>query len=335
MIKIQITENESGQRLDRFLKKYYTKAPLSVIYKMIRKDIKVNGKRSKEDTMLEVGDELSVYITEEEHKSLHTEKEIRRSRKSFKICYEDEHILVAVKPFGLLTHGDEQEKKNHLTNQVITYLIDKGEYIPFREKTFVPSPANRLDRNTTGLILFGKTGAALRAANTMIREDGYASKYYLTVVSGHMESPLELRGKLSKNSRTNKVTVSKEENEEGKSIETNARPLAYGSLNGRDYTLVEVELITGRTHQIRAHLAASGFSVIGDTKYGDKGVNQVISRKYGLTTQFLHAYKLVFHKGVDELSYLSGQSITCDLPENLEHIAIDLFGDEWKTSATD
>lgn len=335
MIKITITDNESGQRLDRFLKKYYTKAPLSVIYKMIRKDIKLNGKRAKEETMLSLGDELSVYITDEEHEKFQAKKEIHRSRKSFKICYEDEHILIAFKPFGLLTHGDEHEKKNHLTNQVITYLIDKGEYVPFKEKTFVPSPANRLDRNTTGLVLFGKNSAALRAANTMIREDGYVSKYYLTAVSGHMDGPLELKGKLEKDSRTNKVTVSTESAFDGKSIETNARPLAYGKIGRQEFTLVEVELITGRTHQIRAHLANAGFPVIGDSKYGNRFVNQTISKKYGLSTQFLHAYRLVFQKGIDELEYLSGKTVICDLPENLGRIAFDLFGNDWKTFSTE
>lgn len=295
---------------------------------MIRKDVKVNGRRAKEDTMLNLGDQLSVYITDADDASFRAPKEIRRSRKSFTVCYEDANILLAAKPFGLLTHGDEHEKKNHLTNQVITYLIDQGEYLPSKERTFVPSPANRLDRNTTGLVLFGKTSSALRAAAAMVREDGYISKYYLTVVAGRMDGPITLKDRLEKDSRTNTVKVLSSDSDAGKVIETNARPLAYGELNGQSFTLVEVELITGRTHQIRAHLAQAGFPVIGDAKYGTSRVNQLIQRKFGLSTQFLHAYRLTFHEGIEPLEYLAGQSFICPLPDNLMSIATKIFGSQ-------
>ena len=161
MIKLNITENQANQRLDRFLKKYYAKAPLSMIYRMIRKDVKLNGKRAKEDTVLSAGDELTLYITEEESASLMGSVRKVNARKQFKIVYEDENILVANKPFGLLTHGDSHEKKNHLANQVMDYLIAQGEYDPSRDRTFTPAPCNRIDRNTTGLVIFAKNPQAL------------------------------------------------------------------------------------------------------------------------------------------------------------------------------
>lgn len=156
MIEIIITENQGGQRLDRFLKKYFDKAPLSLIYKMIRKDVKVNGKRSTKEAMIQAGDRLAVYLSEEEAKALQTQKKRVRAKRQFSIAYEDENLLIAEKPFGLLTHGDKTEKKNHLANQVVDYLIEKGEYNPRADRTFAPAPAGRLDRNTTGLVMFGK-----------------------------------------------------------------------------------------------------------------------------------------------------------------------------------
>ena len=126
MIEIIITENQGGQRLDRFLKKYFDKAPLSLIYKMIRKDVKVNGKRSTKEAVNQAGDRLAVYLSEEEAKALQTQKKRVRAKRQFSIAYEDENLLIAEKPFGLLTHGDKTEKKNHLANQVVDYLIEKG-----------------------------------------------------------------------------------------------------------------------------------------------------------------------------------------------------------------
>ena len=161
MIKLIITENQGGQRLDRFLKKYFDKAPLSYIYKMIRKDVKVNGKRASAEAMLSAGDELTLYINDEEAKTLQKPPRQVRAKKQFVIAYEDENILAAEKPFGLLTHGDRTEKKNHLANQVLDYLVEKGEYNPRMDRTFSPAPVNRLDRNTTGLVLFVKKKSLL------------------------------------------------------------------------------------------------------------------------------------------------------------------------------
>lgn len=311
MREIKIERNDAEQRLDRFLKKYFNKATLSQIYKMIRKDIKVNGKRGKENTLLNEGDVLSVYIKDELFDELREEKRVIRVTKQFKVVYEDDSMLVVSKPFGLLTHGDSREKKNHLANQVINYLISKGDYVPGREQTFAPSPVNRLDRNTTGLVIFGKTAESLKELNKMIKDRDRISKYYITIVSGEMKDAIELKGKLEKDSRTNTVVVKELEAEDGKEIETIARPLQVK--NG--YTLVEVELVTGRTHQIRAHLAHHGFPIIGDAKYGKKKVNEMVKKKYGLSTQLLHSYRLV----------VDGTEIIGEVPPNFDKIIKDLF----------
>ncbi|MCR5481263.1 MAG: RluA family pseudouridine synthase [Clostridia bacterium] len=321
MIKITITENESGQRLDRFLKKYLKSAPLARIYRILRKDLKVNGKREDADYMLAADDELCLYINEEELAGYTKQSLSPHAKRQFAIAYEDENVLVVEKPFGLLTHGDAHEKKNTLANQVCGYLQEKGEYNPACERTFVPSPVNRLDRNTTGLVVFGKNAAALKDLNFMIRERGYVSKYYLTVVAGELEEKLVLRDRMQKDEKSNTVSVLPQENGEGKLMETVARPLQ----SRRGYTLVEVELVTGRTHQIRAHLAKAGYPVIGDSKYGKPFVNEKIRKKFGLTTQFLHAYRLRFESGSGSLQYMTGLEIKAKLPADFELIKTRIF----------
>ncbi|MGF6376474.1 23S rRNA pseudouridine955/2504/2580 synthase [Clostridiales Family XIII bacterium PM5-7] len=320
MIKVEIGKNEQNQRLDKFLRKYLENAPLSYIYKAIRKDVKINGKRGKEDTFLLLGDEVTLYMTDEEIQSYQKKTRNFSAKRQFKIAYEDDEILVVEKPFGLLTHGDQTEKKNHLANQVVDYLIQQGEYNPRLEKTFTPAPVNRLDRNTTGLVLFGKTSTALQELNRMIRERDKISKYYMTIVSGKMKGEIRLQDKMVKDSKTNTITVHNMDNE-GREMETVARPLK----TTLKYSLVEVELITGRTHQIRAHLAKAGFPIIGDVKYGKRSVNQLVRQRFDLNTQLLHAYKLVFHQSEGPMGYLNGLTVTATLPEDFDQIKQEIF----------
>ena len=169
MVNVEIGRNEAGQRLDRFLKKYLVNAPLSYIYRAIRKDVKVNGKRRPQDAVLSEGDVVSLYLADEEVERLTAKPERKKAKRQFQIAYEDDNIIAVEKPYGLLTHGDRTEKKNHLANQVVDYLIETGAYSPRTEKTFVPAPVNRLDRNTTGLVLFGKNAMAVKELNEAIR----------------------------------------------------------------------------------------------------------------------------------------------------------------------
>lgn len=344
MREINITANDAGRRLDRFLRKYLRHATLSEIYKIIRKDAKVDGRRKDESYILNDGEVLTLYLSDEvidkmtgtaSGKDASQGKAgrsgMKKAKRQFRIIYEDDNILIADKPYGLLTHGDSHEKKNHLANQVKDYLIEKGDYDPRNEKVFSPAPANRIDRNTTGLVLFGKNSQSLKSLGAMIREDKL-EKYYLTIVHGIISEELDLSGTLIKNEQANKVRIQdtkgikdgKYDSDEGLNIRTIVKPVEYFAYgNGFKATLVEVRLITGRSHQIRAHLASIGHPVIGDAKYAtasSRKPNEFINKQYHLTTQLLHAHRIVFTDTGTGLEYLRGRSFTAPVPPAFEKI---------------
>lgn len=338
MVKIIITENESNQRLDKFLKKYFKNAPLSYIYKLLRKDVKINGRKVPPNTRVIQGDEITIYIREDKAEEFIRKKSWEAisggaSGRRLTIAYEDDHILIAEKPSGLLVHGTGEEKKNTLTNRVIEYLMETGEYCIRNAKTFVPASVNRLDRNTSGLVIFGKNYASVKCLNHMMREGGYIHKYYLTIVKGEIKVPLHLKDMMVKDESLNKVKVhrpsvretdeinAEDAAKQGKKMETKIRPIEVK--NG--YTLAEAELITGRTHQIRAQLAAAGYPIIGDGKYGDQKVNNIIFEHYGLSSQYLHAYKLIFEGCINPLDYLSGFQVSSSLTPYLTTIRESMF----------
>jgi 23S rRNA pseudouridine955/2504/2580 synthase len=313
---IIISDKDEGQRLDRYLKKYLASAPLSLIYKICRKDVKVNGRRSQVDYMLVAGDEIELYLSDERASELARRRTRPRAKRQFGIVYEDERLLVVSKPFGLLTHGDRVEKKETLVNQVSGYLLDSGY-----DGSFTPSPVNRLDRNTTGIVVFGKDPKAVRDFSAMIRHGSDVDKYYLTLVSGEIEDILDLRGRMVKDEETNTVSVLPEFAEDGRETHTVARPVrVFRTKGGRVFTLAEVLLVTGRSHQIRADLAAAGHPVVGDRKYGDPAANRYIERKFILPAQFLHASRMHINSGHESLAYLTDKDFESPLPENLDII---------------
>lgn len=313
-MNIIIGPNEKGQRADKFLKKWLKDVPLSAIFRAIRKgDIKVNGKKIKEKYVLEEKDEV-----EAKYIQSHVKKDFVRVENKIKATYEDEFILIVEKKPGILVHKGEIEEET-LTDQVLSYLYDKGSYKPERESTFSPSPCNRLDRNTSGLVIYAKTYQALIDINEMIRERKI-EKYYMALIKGKLKDGL-YEGYIKKDEKSNISKVYKQEVEGAKNISMNIKTIeTCGS-----FSTVEIELLTGRSHQIRAHLASLGHFIIGDPKYGDKEVNSYFNSKFRLTYQFLYAYKLIFKECTPYLESLEKKIIQDSLPPVYKKIRNDVY----------
>lgn len=319
-MKIEIGPNEAGQRLDKFLRKLLKDVPLSAIFKALRKkDIRVNGKKQNEKYFLEEGDLVEIkYIQSNQENKKDTF--IKVDPKGIKIAYEDENMLILEKWPGVLVHSDSNESKEPtLTDYVLSYLNDKGDYVPENELTFTPAACNRLDRNTAGIIIFGKSFEGLKCINEAIREDEIR-KYYFTLAKGKIKDGL-YEAYILKNPETNvskiydtQVNNSKRIAMEIKTVETNGA-----------YSLIDVNLITGRSHQIRAHLSHLGNPIIGDNKYGDKKLNSFFESKYGLNYQYLYAYKLNFRGINGKLDYLKNKTVAVALPPMLKKIKQDVF----------
>ena len=298
-----IKANEANQRLDKFITKGMPNLPKSLMYKYIRtKRIKVNGKRAEISTRLNVGDVVDMYINDEFFEKSETRYDFMGASKDLSIVYEDENIMLLNKKVGLLSHPDDNEYTDTLITRVKRYLYEKGEYNPDEETSFTPSLVNRIDRNTSGIVIAAKTAAALRILNQKMK-DRELHKYYLCVVHGEIEKKSDtLIGYLIKDEKKNKVTVYTKMREGAKTIKTK-----YNVLKVRNgLSLVEIELLTGRTHQIRAHFASIGHPLLGDGKYGTNALN----KKTGYKKQCLCSYKLTFDFTTDaeELEYLNGKS---------------------------
>lgn len=320
-MRIEIGSNEAGQRLDKFLRKLLKDVPLSAIFKALRKgDIRVNGKKQKEKYALEIDDVVEIrYIQSQKMTEKKKDTFIKVDASGLKTVYEDNNMLVVEKWPGILVHPDSNKKIPTLTDYVLSYLNEKGDYTPETEITFTPAPCNRLDRNTSGVVIFGKNFESLRQLNEIIRE-GKVKKYYMALVKGRIKDGL-YKGYILKNEETNisriydkKVKDSKEISMEIKTLESDGA-----------FSLLEIDLITGRSHQIRAHLSHLGNPIIGDYKYGDRALNSHFFNKYGLDYQFLYAYKLNFKNTDGKLEYLKNKIITQALPPIFKKIKYDTF----------
>ena len=308
MKQLTIGKNDAGQRLDKFLQKNLPNLPQSLLYKYIRKKrIKVNGKRAEISTRLSVGDVLDLYINDEFFEKPEPTYDFLHAGTNLNILFEDENVLVLDKPVGLLAHPDDREYVDTLIGRVKRYLYEKGEYDPDAEQSFTPALVNRIDRNTGGIVLAAKTAEALRVLNQKMK-DREIHKFYLCAVHGtpNPEKGL-LKGYLWKDEKKNRVYVYKDYRPGAKTIETKYRVLK----SAENMSLVEVELLTGRTHQIRAHFASIGCPLVGDGKYGN---NQNNRKQGGRRKQFLYSYKTVFDFTTDAGALEGLNGMTLEVP---------------------
>lgn len=297
-----INKNDANQRLDRYITKVCKNLPLSLLQKGLRKGrVKVNKKKQSGDYRLQERDLVELYFNDEFFAQSHDNPVIMPVKPNLNIVYEDQNIMILDKPAGILVHSDNQEEQNTLINHVLSYLMQKGEYDPKQETSFRPALCQRLDRNTSGLVIAAKNAEALRAMNAIIKER-LVKKLYLCAVLG-VPTPKQavITAYLKRDLDKAKVFVAKEPMEGALPITTGYRVLKERG----DISLLEVELITGRTHQIRAHLAFMEHPVAGDNKYGNREKN----KQLGLTHQELCAYRLEFQEGVKDtaLYYLSNK----------------------------
>ena len=298
-----ISKNDSGQRLDKFISKAVPALPKSLMYKYIRtKRIKVNSKKSDISAKLAEGDTVDMYINDEFFAPVDEKYDFLSASKNIDIIYEDENILLLDKKVGLLSHPDETEYNDTLITRVKRYLYEKGEYNPKDEQSFAPALVNRIDRNTGGIVMAAKNAESLRILNQKLK-DRELEKYYLCVIHGTLKKKSGLlKGWLIKDEKKNKVRVFDREQNGAKEIKTK-----YSVMSEKDsLSLVEVELLTGRTHQIRAHFSSIGHPLLGDGKYGTNALNKAL----GYKKQFLYSYRLKFMFTSDAgiLEYLNGKS---------------------------
>ena len=304
MKEFTIGKNDAGQRLDRWMAKTLPLLPAPLAQKYIRiKRVKLNGARAQRDTRLKVGDVLQLYINDEFFDQPTPENAfLKLFKPKLDIVYEDEHILLVNKMPGMVVHADETEKVNTLINHIQAYLYQKKEWSPYWENSFAPTLCNRIDRNTGGIVIAAKTAEALRVMNQKIRDRELEKLYLCTVLGRPTPSAGTLEGFIVKDEAKKQVSIRSKPVPGGRKAITKYRTLATkGNLS-----LVECDLITGRTHQIRAMMAHAGHPLLGDGKYGNEKVN----RQYGRKHQALWSWKLTFQFTTDagELDYLNGRS---------------------------
>lgn len=342
MREFQINSNEAGQRFDKYLKKLLCNASGSFVYKMLRKkNIVLNGKKADGTEKLQPGDMVKLFLSDETFDKFSGSQqatteyarlkqlagELEKKQELLEVVYEDTDVIILNKPSGILSQKVKQDDIS-ANERMLAYLIKKGELTEEMLHTFKPSICNRLDRNTSGLLTAGKTLKGLQELSSALKERS-VRKYYRCIVKGEIRETRYIKGWLIKDERVNKVIILKEKpldadvsiakttapgneeramtaaNETAQEIETEYRPVTI--CNG--YTELEVHLITGRSHQIRAHLASVGHPIIGDYKYGNRKENDIFKREVGIDSQLLHAYRMEF---------ADGREVSAPCPETFE-----------------
>ena len=313
-----VTPNEAGQRLDKLLAKYMNQAGKGFLYKMMRKkNITLNGKKCDGSEKLVTGDEVRLFFSDETigKFSVHTLQEVKKV--NLQIIYEDDHILLVNKPSGMLSQKAKDTDES-LVEYIIDYLVSSGQLSTEQLKSFRPSVCNRLDRNTSGLVVAGKSLPGLQIMSAVFK-DRSLHKYYRCVVKGSVTDKQVITGFLKKDSVTNQVTITAAEVEGSVPVMTEYEPL--GQAEG--CTLLSVKLITGRTHQIRAHLASIGHPILGDFKYGSSAVNEEAKKRWNIRSQMLHSCTVTFPELPEPLAYLSGKTFSAPLPQTFRKICRD------------
>lgn len=303
-----IAKEEEGQQVFKFLRKLLPKAPKGLLHKSLRKkNILLNGVKSDGHELLKKGDRIAVFFSDDTITAFSSLPVTLRSSSlpslSQWILYEDEHVILVNKPAGLLTQGDAS-KAPSLNDALLSYTG--------RGRSESPSVCNRLDRNTSGIVICGKTAVSLKTMNKLLK-NRRVEKYYLTVVYGSTPEKETLSGFLTKNQTANRVSISLEKSLDSRSVKTSYKKIKDLTLAGIPCSLLTVHLITGRSHQIRAHMASVGHPLLGDRKYGNRD-SLSLSEKLSLPFQLLHAWKLVFPPRIAELPALSGKAFTANPP---------------------
>lgn len=315
MEQITVKEGDSGQRLDKYLGKYLKEAPKSFLYKMMRKkNITLNGKKAQGNEILKEKDEIRLFLAAETIEKFRGAGKEEGVHGLLDIPYEDAQVLFVNKPAGMLSQKAAREDVS-LVEYLTGYLQEKEKAGEERGDTFRPGICNRLDRNTSGLITAAKTSAGARALSALLRERS-VKKYYLCLAAGVIREKREISGWLLKDEARNQVRIFPSDPGGADEIHTVYEPVG----RGKDLTLLMVELITGRSHQIRAHLAFDGHPVIGDSKYGNEAVNRRFRARYGTAHQLLHAYRMEFPPLSDVLEGLSGKTVCAPLPDRFADI---------------
>lgn len=318
MQTLDIGKNEAGQRLDKYLKKYLSQAPQSFLYRMLRKkNILLNGKKAAGNEKLETGDQVTLYLAEdtiEKFRGAKQREELPAGKIPYTVIYEDENVMIINKPAGILSQKATPRDVS-LVEYLTADLLKRGEISREQLDSFRPSVCNRLDRNTSGIVLAGKTLKGLQDLSEALKERT-ADKYYLALVRGQVRKARDLTAYLKKDDRKNQVTVLDVSEPGASMIHTAWEPL----WSDGTCTLLRVKLITGKTHQIRSHLAAIGYPLAGDAKYGDPVWNRQMRQMYGLSRQFLHAWQVTFRDAKGCLAPLEGRTVTAPLPEDLANV---------------
>lgn len=317
MRELNIGPNEAGQRFDKYLSKYLKDAPKSFIYKMLRKkNITRNGKKADGSEKLSEGDIIKIFMSDETIDKFMgvNENVLLKTQVNLDVVYEDSNIIIVNKPVGMLSQKAEKNDVS-LNEYIIEYLYGKKKVTDESLRTFRPSVCNRLDRNTSGLVLAGCSLTGTQTLSKMLK-DRTIDKYYYCIVDGVMTDKKKVSGYLKKDEKTNKVTVTAEKKEGSSYIETYYEPVK----NNGKLTLLRIKLITGKPHQIRAHLAWTGHPIAGDYKYGNKKLNQYVKNGYGCNSQLLHAGEVTFPALSGEMKNLSRMCIKADVPETFKNV---------------